>query len=199
MLPPLANVISDLIDGSLLNIVYLGALLAGVAYSIFLVFFHGVADALGDLDLDLNTDLDVDGHDGGDALGISMLAIASFVSAFGASGLIAVTLLDAGRVASLGAALLGGLVVGVLAQIFFMYILSPTISSEVHQLKLVGMRAEVITPIPANGAGQVALVAEGSRVTYSARSTKHGQLVPRGMPVRIERVSGGTVYVSTDD
>ncbi|HML21663.1 MAG TPA: NfeD family protein [Aggregatilinea sp.] len=196
MITPLASALSDLFEGNLLNLVYMGALFVGVVYAIFLVFFHGVADALGHLDLDVHTNFDLGDHDTGDAVGVSMLAIASFVSAFGASGLIAVTLLDAGSAASLGAALLGGLVVGILAQLFFVYILSPTVSSEVRQSRLIGMVGEIITPIPENGVGQIALVAEGTRVTYSARSTKHGQSVPRGMPVRIERISGGVVYVA---
>lgn len=196
MMTPLASALADLFEGHLLNVVYVGALFVGVVYSVFLVLFHGVADALGHLDLDLHTNLDLGGHDTGDAVGVSMLAVASFVSAFGASGLVAVTLLNAGRAASLGAALLGGLVIGILAQLLFVYILSPTVSSEVRQARLVGVVAEIITPIPANGVGQIALVAEGSRITYSARSTKHGQSVPRGMPVRIEHISGGIVYVT---
>ncbi|WP_162909935.1 NfeD family protein [Aggregatilinea lenta] len=199
MITPLASALGDLFQGNPLNVVYAGALFVGVVYSVFLVFFHGVADALGNLDVDLHTNFDIGDHDTGDAVGVSTLAIASFVSAFGASGLIAVTLLDASRAASLMTALLGGIVVGILAQLFFVYILSPTVSSEVHQTRLIGMTGEITTPIPANGVGQIALVAEGSRVTYSARSTKHGQSVPRGERVRIEHITGNIVYVEPLD
>ena len=162
------------------------------------MFFHGIGDVLGDLDvdLDLDTNVDLDADAAGEAAGVSVLAIASFISSFGAFGLIAVTLFDAGAVASLIAALLGGIVIGIAAQFFFLYILSPTVSSEVRQTRLIGTVAEIITPIPANGVGQIAFVAEGSRVTYSARATDSEKALPRGTAVRIERIVGGMAYVS---
>jgi predicted lipid-binding transport protein (Tim44 family) len=102
-------------------------------------------------------------------------------------------------VTSLLAALFGGFLMGIAAQVFFMYILSPTISSEVLQAQLIGQVAEITTPIPANGVGQIAFVAQGSRVTYSARATSEGESVIRGTPVRIERIVGGMAYVSRLD
>jgi hypothetical protein len=58
------------------------------------------------------------------------------------------------------------------------------------------MVAEIITPIPAKGVGQIAFVAKGSRITYSARATDEQSPVERGTPVRIERIVGGMAYVS---
>jgi len=89
--------------------------------------------------------------------------------------------------------------VGIVAQGFFLYILSPTISSEVRQARLIGQVAEITTPIPVNGVGQIAFVAEGSRVTYSARATDEQSAFERGTPVRIERIVGGMAYVSAID
>lgn len=198
MFAPTANVISDLFGDNILNVIYAAALFTGVVYALFLLFFQGIGDALGDLDVDfdVDTDFDLDADAAGEATGVSMLAIASFISAFGAFGLIAVTLLDASGVGSLFAALLGGLVMGLAAQAFFVYILSPTVSSEVHRTRLVGMPAEITTPIPSGGMGQVALVVEGSRMTYSARATEEGDTFTRGTPVRIERIVGGVAYVA---
>jgi len=199
MFAPTANIVNDLFADSFLNVIYAAALLIGVIYALFLTFFHGIGDAFGDLDMDVDvdTDFDLDADAAGEAAGVSMLAIASFISAFGAFGLIAVTLLDAGPIASLLAALFGGVVMGLAAQAFFVYILSPTVSSEVHQTRLIGMAAEIITPVPPDGVGQVALVVEGSRMTYSARATTAGESFPRGTPVRVERIVGGVVYVSS--
>jgi len=200
-----ASIVADVFGDNPLNYVYVLALIVGVIYSIFLVFFHGVGDALGDLDLDLGgaahgVDLHLpDAHDASEATGVSLLAIASFVSSFGAFGLIAVTLLGAGAVVSFVLALAGGVVVGILAQLFFLYILSPTISSEVIQARLIGQVAEITTPIPARGVGQIAFVAEGSRVTYAARSADEIADLQRGTPVRIERIVGGLAYVSPLD
>jgi len=198
MLTLSASIFSDLFAGSALNAIFDLSLLVGVIYAVFLLFFQGVGEALGDLDLDFDADLDVDADAGdvGEATGISMLAIASFVSSFGAFGLISVTLFDAGTLASLFVALFGGLIVGIAAQLFFVYVLSPTISSEVRQANLIGMVAEVTTPIPVNGVGQIAFIAEGSRMTYSARSTEEPHIFTRGTPVRIERIVGGVAYVS---
>jgi membrane protein implicated in regulation of membrane protease activity len=199
-----ASILNDLFDNNLLNLIYAGSLFIGVIYAFFLMFFHGIGDALGDLDFDMHLDAHADlshidlihAEGAHEATGVSMLAVASFVSSFGAFGLIAVTLFGAGTVASLIMALFGGLVLGIAAQIFFLYILSPTISSEIRQTKLVGIVAEITTPIPANGVGQIAFVAEGSRITYSARATDATEVVPRGTPVRIERIVGGMAYVS---
>ena len=190
-----------------LNLLYSGALFVGLMYSLFLLFFQGIGDALGDLDFDLDIDVDadlgdidlIDADGAAEATGVSMLAVASFVSAFGAFGLIAVTLFDAGAVISLAMAFFGGITVGFLAQLFFLYILSPTISSEIRQANLVGMVGEITTPIPTNGIGQIAFVAEGSRVTYSARSTDDEISVARGTPVRIERIVGSMAYVTKLD
>ncbi len=198
------GIVTDLFGDNPLNYVYVVALIVGVMYSIFLIFFHGIGDALGDLDLHLDATHTVDlhapdGHDASEATGVSLLAIASFVSSFGAFGLISVTLLGAGVVVSFALALAGGIVVGILAQIFFLYILSPTISSEVHQARLIGQVAEITTPIPARGVGQIAFVAEGSRVTYAARAADEVESLQRGTPVRIERIVGGLAYVTPLD
>ncbi len=201
----LANALGDFFGENPLYIVYAAALLIGLIYAVFLIFFHGIGDALGDLDLDLHTDLDTGDLDlisadgAAEATGVSMLAVASFISSFGAFGLIAATLLDAGTVISFVVALAGGLLIGIAAQVFFLYILSPTISSEVRQTRLIGQVAEITTPIPPNGVGQIAFVAQGSRVTYSARATDETRALERGTPVRIERIVGGMAYVTEID
>lgn len=192
-----ASVFSDVFGDSPLNAIYAAALFIGAVYSFFLLFFNDIAEGL------LNIDIDLDGHLGdmdhdatSDAVGVSMIAVASFISSFGAFGLIAVTLFDAGTVAGLIAALTGGVLIGIAAQMFFLYILSPTVSSEVRQARLIGQVGEITTPIPPNGVGQIAFVAEGSRMTYSARATEADSTVARGTPVRIDRIVGGLAYVS---
>lgn len=207
MTPVLAESLMDFLTANPLHMVYAVALLIGVIYAGFLIFFHGIGDALGDLGFDLDGQVDahtgdlhlIDAEGAHEATGVSMLAIASFVSSFGGFGLIAVTLFGAGTVVSFLAALFGGLVIGVAAQVFFLYILSPTISSEVRQMRLIGQAAEITTPIPADGVGQIAFVAEGSRVTYSARAAGEAEVFERGTPVRIERIVGGMAYVSRID
>ena len=203
-----ASVFSDLLSGNSLNVIYAAALFIGVLYAFFLMFFHDIGDLLGDLGLDVHLDLlgiahaghfDLHPGAGHEAANVSTLAIASFISSFGAFGLIAVTLFDAGGVASLVSALSGGVVFGIAGQLFFLYILSPTVSSEVQQARLNFAADEITTPIPVNGVGQIAFVAQGGRVTYSARATDATITVERGTPVRIERLVGGLAYVSKID
>ena len=194
-----ASAFSDFLGDNPINIIYAAALFIGVIYSGFLLFFQGIGDVLGDLDFSMDADTDLDTSAAHEAAGVSTLAIASFISSFGAFGLLAVSLFDAGGIPSLIAALAGGILIGLAAQLFFLYILSPTISSEVRQAGLIGQVAEITTPIPANGVGQIAFVAQASRVTYSARAITEGEIVERGTPVRIERIVGGMAYVSKLD
>ena len=93
---------------------------------------------------------------------LSPITIASFVTAFGAFGLIALGLFNASTRASLAWAAVGGLIVAVIAHFAFGYFLiAPQGSSEVRLRDIVGSEAEVITPIPADSVGEIAFVAQG--------------------------------------
>jgi membrane protein implicated in regulation of membrane protease activity len=59
---------------------------------------------------------------------------------------------------------------------------------------LVGTEANVITPIPANGVGEIAYVVGGTRYTAPARLDTGGA-VAGGKSVRIIRVTGSQFYV----
>jgi membrane protein implicated in regulation of membrane protease activity len=126
---------------------------------------------------------------------LSPIAIASFVTAFGAFGLIGQWLFNASPVWSLMSATIGGLAAAVLAHLAFTYFLiKPQGSSEVTMKDVVGAAAEVITPIPADSVGEVALVAQGGRVTYPAKSAT-GQAINRNTTVIVERMVGGIAFV----
>ena len=124
-----------------------------------------------------------------------MLAISGFITAFGAFGLASTTLLGAGTVLSLLAAVVGGVLVGGAAQLFFIQVLSPTASSNVQLSALKGTQAEVTVPVPPVGMGQIACVAGGQRITLSARSSA-GVAIGRGQPVVIDSIRDNVAYVS---
>ena len=63
---------------------------------------------------------------------------------------------------------------------------------------LVGATAEVLTPIPAGGAGEVAAIVGGQRFTGPAREA-HGREVSRGTAVTVVRVVGATIVVTASD
>jgi hypothetical protein len=192
--------INDFFGNSVLNCIYGGSLAFGLAYALLLLFFQGVSEVaggLGDL-FDIfggGADIDFGGdHDfHGDGSGVSLLAVAAFISAFGAFGLGGMGF-GAGAGGSFIVAVLGGFMFGGLGQAFFMYILSPSTSAHVTQSRLVGMVAEITTPIPEDGVGQIALVVAGSRMSYGAR-TADGQPLKRGTEVRIEKIIGSVATV----
>ena len=66
--------------------------------------------------------------------------------------------------------------------------------SEFGNEALIGRSAEVTTPIPAGGAGEITFEVKGQREAASAR-TVDGTPLPRGRLVVIEKVTGSTVYV----
>src|SRR6185503_9302445 len=183
-----------------MTIFFIILLSIGVIYALFIL----VGAGLGEMHLP-GADIHVghaDIHVGGDAhLGgevkipsLSPITISSFVTAFGAFGLIAQGLLNTSAVWSLAAAVAGGLVVAVIAHFAFGYfLLSPQGSSEVTMKDLIGATAEVVTPIPADSVGEVALVAQGGRVSYPAKSAS-GQPIPRNTTVVIERIVGGIAF-----
>jgi hypothetical protein len=174
----------------------------GVIYAILILIGGGLSN----LHLPHGFDLHLDGHDvhvGGDIdLGgevkipsLSPVTVASFVTAFGAFGLIAQGLFSASSTWSLVSAAIGGFVVAVIAHFAFGYFLiAPQGSSEVTMKDIIGAVAEVVTPIPADSVGEVAFVAQGGRKTFPAKSAT-GQAINRNTTVVIERVVGGIVFV----
>ena len=174
----------------------------GVIYAVVILIGGGLSN----LHLPGGIDFHVDGHDvhlGGDIdvgsevkiPSLSPVTIASFVTAFGAFGLIALGLFDTSAQWSLAWVAGGGLVVAVIAHFAFGYFLiAPQGSSEVKLRDIVGAVAEVITPIPADSVGEVAFVAQGGRMTYTAKSAT-GTLIARGTTVVIEKVVGGVAVV----
>ncbi len=126
---------------------------------------------------------------------LSPITVASFVTAFGAFGLIALGLFDSTSRGSLVWAGLGGFVVALIAHFAFGYFLiAPQGSSEVRLQDFPGMQAEVITPIPVGSVGEIAFVSQGGRVTYTAQSS-NGEAIPRGATVVVEKVIGGVAMV----
>ena len=120
---------------------------------------------------------------------------AGFVTAFGAFGTLALNLFSTSARSSLLWAALGGLVVGLASHLVFYYaFIKPQGSSEMTIRDVLGARAEVITPIPAGGLGEIAFVAQGARVTMSARSADGGALA-RGVTVLVDDRVGSVAIV----
>lgn len=126
----------------------------------------------------------------------SPTTIASFVTAMGGLGMI-FSSIDATKSVWISAPLsvLGGLIIA--AGVFFLFeavFRKLQSSSESHVAELVGQSATIITPIPANGVGEIAYVQAGTRYTAPARE-EHGAAIANGQTVRIIRIVGTQFYV----
>lgn len=124
----------------------------------------------------------------------SPVTIATFITAFGGTGII---LHKMGQPAyiSIPAAGVSGFVIAICVFYMFYYVFKITQStSSVSVRHAVGQPAEVLASIPADGLGEIAYVLGGRRFNASARSSD-GKTIPAGKPVVICHVSGGCHYV----
>jgi membrane-bound ClpP family serine protease len=126
----------------------------------------------------------------------SPTTITSFITAFGALGLI-LSRIEATRspwisapLATLGAA---GAAFGVMMLFGFLFHKTQS-SSEAHIGALVGVTGTIITPIPSNGVGEIAYIQGGSRYTAPARDER-GAPVSNGQTVKVVRIVGSQFYV----
>jgi len=173
---------------------FLLCLLAGLFYAIISVFlgsFTGGHDYSG---------TDAGGIDHGVSGEVhfspmSPMVIATFVTTFGAGGLVAAKGMGMTVIPAVTVATASGLGFGALAFLIFRKVYSATqSSSEVEVASLVGTLAEVITPIGKDVMGEIVYVSKGSRFTAPARSQDNLELA-KNTPVEIVRVVGNTFYV----
>lgn len=139
------------------------------------------------------------GADSSDEPGISIFSptiIASFITAFGGFGLIFTQFpRTSNAVISAPLSLAGGLIIAGIMLVFFRFVfLHAQGSSEAHVARMVGVEANVITPIPANGVGEIAYVVGETRYTAPARA-ESGLAVANGQAVKISRIVGSQFYV----
>jgi membrane protein implicated in regulation of membrane protease activity len=152
---------------------------------------------------------DVGGHAQGHAEGgggagdmpgfapLSPVTIATFVTAFGGFGMV-FSSFEATRSAWISAPLAALGALAVAAGVFWLFNLifqKTQGSSEGRVADLVGQAATVITPIAADGVGEIAYVQGGSRYSAPARS-EGGAALAGGATVKITRIVGTQFYVA---
>jgi membrane protein implicated in regulation of membrane protease activity len=174
--------------------VFIGCLAFGVLFSAFSLIFGAHGFDHGDFDHG-----GAGGHSGSDSADVpspfNPLVISSAITAFGAVGLIAKTGFGMADILSAVVALGFAGVIGALIFFGIVKFMYGSQSNSVFSLNdLVNTEAEVITPIPANGMGEIAYVANGVRYNLSARSSD-GEDIARGTTVIIREVAGNAAYV----
>jgi membrane protein implicated in regulation of membrane protease activity len=139
-------------------------------------------------------------HTGLPGLGpFSPTVIASFITALGGFGMILTSIEMTKPIwISLPLWVLGGLLIAVGVFLAFNALFARTQgTSESRVGELIGHSATIITPIPANGVGEIAYVHGGSRYTAPARDDR-GAPVAAGQTVKIVRIVGAQFYVQAN-
>ena len=173
------------------GLLYVGLLIVGVVYAV-------IAGALGWLS-DLgggDVHVDAGGHlDAGHSHPVSGTTVATFVTGFGGGGTVAHYLFELPLGGSLPVATATGLLLAAAAYGVLELIFKQTqAGSEFAVGEMVGHEGAVITPIPADGTGEVAYTVKGQRETGPARSGD-GSAIAKGRQIVIEKVVGSTLYV----
>jgi len=140
-----------------------------------------------------------DGHmDVGTDLPISPLSptiIATFLTGFGGGGMLAHSYFGL----SLGRGVLVAVLTGTLLScgtfaVLTLLFRNTQAGAEYSLDDMVGRVVQIITPIPENGMGEVAIIAKGTRIVGPARS-EDGRALARNTPVKVVRVVGNLYYV----
>lgn len=182
----------DFANASALNCLYFSMLAAGLVFALGTLLLSNGGDADADAG-DVDTDVDVDG--GGDLRLFSPVTLATFMAVFGATGLVATIGFGVDARASLliAALVAAGASLGV-AYVYGRVLVAMHGSTDLRQADMIGIDAMVITPIPADGMGEVMFEVNSERITRPARSFDNGA-INRGTSVVIDHVTGVHVVV----
>lgn len=143
------------------------------------------------------------GFDQSGVPGISFFSptvLASFVTAFGACGLIlrSIPATSSHWISAPLSAVAGGVMALLVFWLFNAMFRKTESSSESRVSSLVGQAASIVTPIPENAVGEIAYVQGGTRYTAPARALD-GKLVSAGKSVRITKIVGTQFFVEVVD
>jgi membrane-bound ClpP family serine protease len=126
---------------------------------------------------------------------LSPTIIATFLAVFGGTGMICIKVFEMSNYGSIPVALVVGL--GISTVIFFAmeWVFRKTqASTNIESGRLIGEHADVITPIPPGGVGEIAYVVRGTRQNAPARAAD-GKAIESPAEVEIIRVVGSSFVV----
>lgn len=180
--------LEEIFTSGTLNLVYAGIVIVSFLFALMSLIGAELGEAM-------DVALDVEGDTGLDFINVSPFALAMFGTAFGMVGLITRVWFEMEPIPSLLWAFGLGVVIGGVAQGFFLYVLSPSRSSH-YQLQddAIGRDAEVITSIPKGGLGEIAFNNVSGRVKLAARSSS-GEPIRYGEVVVVKRIVGRVAFV----
>ncbi len=184
---------SDFIGGlSTLNCIYFALVVAGLIFAIGTLIL-GQFGGDGDGGVDSTSDADIDSL--GDLRIFSPITMATFVTVFGATGLIATVGFGVdGRNSLIIAFLVATAISLVVAIVYGRLLVVMQGSTDIRQADMVGVVGQVTTPIPANGLGEVLFEISGERGIRPARAANNIP-IGRGTTVVVEEIVGGVLVV----
>jgi membrane protein implicated in regulation of membrane protease activity len=137
---------------------------------------------------------DADHGDGGGPSFFSARVMASFLTAFGAGGVVG-RYFDWPHPGAAGLGVVAGGLVSFAVYQWARLLYSQQASSVVRVASLVGQVGEVVVAIPPHGLGQVTVIAGGERTTQIAR-TADGSAVAQGALVTVTSIAPDSVVVA---
>ncbi len=172
----------------------------GVSYALIVGIFSGILGGGHDVGShDIGGDHgDISPGGFGDTVSFSPLSpviISTFLAFFGGSGYLYIRIFGIDEKLSLIPALATAAVAGAAVFFIFDYVFR-TIQGgvDLNTSSLIGREAEVSTPIPADGMGEIHYVTSGGRTTSPARSAT-GQAIPKNSIVVISKIVGNVFLV----
>jgi membrane protein implicated in regulation of membrane protease activity len=180
--------------------VYIICLVFGLMFTLASAFLGHLFGGHGDVGTGGHADA---GFDSDGIPGISLFSptvLASFITAFGAVGLVLSGFETTRNVwVSAPISFLSGLLIALVVLWLFNLVFRKTqSSSEGNVSQLIGRLAAIISPIPENGVGEISYVQFGARYTAPARDEK-GRAIPSGKTVKITRIVGTQFFVEATD
>ena len=179
-----------------LNCIYFAMVIAGLIYAVGLLLLGEFGGGDGDAG-----DVGADGADGGVDFGdadlqiFSPITAATFVTVFGATGLVCTIGLDMDpRLSLVVAAVAGGTLSLIVAYIYGRVLVEMHGTTEISHEDMIGVIAQVTIPIPANGLGEVRLEVKRELISRPARSSDNTDIA-RGTTVVVEDIVPGAVIV----
>lgn len=178
---------------STLNCIYFAMVVAGLIFAVGSLVLGGLGGGDGDAG---NGDGGGDGGDGDGGLNIfSPVTLATFMTVFGATGLICTLALNVdNRLSLLIGAVVAAAVSLLVAAVYGRLLVVFQGSTDIRQADMVGREALVITSIPAQGLGEVQFEMSGERISRPAQSADSAPIA-RGSTVRVEQVAGAGVLI----
>lgn len=178
-----------------LNCVYFAMVVSGLIFAVALLLLGEFGGDGADAGADVSADVDGGLMGDMDLQIFSPITLATFITVFGATGLICTIGLDVDDRVSLIIAFVAGAIVSlVVALIYSKVLVEMHGTTEIRQADMIGVTGQVTVPIPPGGLGEVRFEIHNELMSRPARSSTQAPIA-RGTAVVIEEIAAGAAIV----